>query len=249
MTRIRRGAWTLVLAALGTDLSFAQRLDLHWGLENTYAYYEVPNGRAEDEDLATKRPASKPRHYRAFAFADGSSEVRDPWLACIERVMTLWPTHASSGAAAPPGSSADAQREAFRVFLAKADPVCMGRFNKTAPRLYFDFTSDAAQEVVLERLEVTTLAFSEYRGGGFAEKEQGYDILLSHAKGTKLHYPEPRLVFKDHGRVTLRLWSDNFYPKQGWIAPMGEYTLDIRFVFSSAGKTLSVSTGPFKIDV
>ena len=43
--------------------------------------------------------------------------------------------------------------------------------------------------------------------------------------------------------------ADKFQPNVGWIAPMGGYTIDIRFVFSVAGKTVTVSTGPFKIDV
>jgi hypothetical protein len=47
----------------------------------------------------------------------------------------------------------------------------------------------------------------------------------------------------------LRFWSDNYYSNQGWIAPMGEYLIDIRFVFLMGGRTATVVTGPFKIDV
>jgi hypothetical protein len=245
--------WLAILgfAALASmaDTSMAQKVDMKWGLENTWSYYEPVQGRADDEDAAMHRPKSTARRYRTFAFAEAKREVLDPWLSCINWVERLWGVYQRSAPAPSAGAGADAARELFRAHLGREDPKCVGQLKKTAPRLYFDFTTDTAGQFVLERVEVTTLRFSEYRGGGFAEKEAWYDILLSHRKGVKPYFPEPRLVFKEHGRVTLRLWSDNFYPNVGWIAPMGEYTIDIRFVFSTAGKTVTVSTGPFKIDV
>lgn len=231
------------------DASIAQKIDMKWGLENTWSYYEPAQGRADDEDAATHRPKSTARRYRTFAFAEAKREVLDPWLACINGVERLWGVYQRNAQMPGAGAASDAARELFRAYLAREDPKCIGQLKKTAPRLYFDFTTDTIAQYVLERVEVTTLSFSEYRGGGFAEKEAWYDILLSHRKGVKPYFPEPRLVFKEHGRVTLRLWSDNFYPNVGWIAPMGEYTIDIRFVFSTAGNTVTVSTGPFKIDV
>lgn len=244
---------TLSFAALAsmTDASMAQKVDMKWGLENTYSYYEIKNGRAEDEDLATHRPNSTAQRYRAFAFAEGSTEIREPWLACISDIGRLWDKFQRQDKASAPGTTAavDDSRAQFRAYLVRENPNCIGRMMKTAPRLYFDFTSDIDRQFVLERVEVTTLSFAEYRGGGFAEQEAWYDILLSHQMGVKFYFPEPRLVFKEHGRVTLRLWSDNFYPEVGWISPMGEYTIDIRFVFSMGEKTVTVSTGPFKIDV
>jgi hypothetical protein len=170
-------------------------------------------------------------------------------LACLSGFERLWDKYRRSAPTPGAHAATDAARDRFRAYLASEDPKCVGQLKKTAPRLYFDFTADTAAQFVLERVEVTTLKFSEYRGGGFAEKEAWYDILLSHREGVRAYFPEPRLVFKEHGRVTLRLWSDNFYPSVGWIAPMGEYTIDIRFVFSTADKTVTVSTGPFKIDV
>jgi len=242
---------TLCFAALASmaDASVAQTVNMKWGLENTWSYYEPPQGRAEDEDAATHPPTSEARRYRAFAFAEGSTEVREPWLACINGIMRLWDRYQRSAPTPDAGSAAADGRDRFREYIAREDPTCVGQLKKTAPRLYFDFTSDTAEQFVLERVEVTTLRFSEYMGGGFAEKEAWYDILVSHREGVKAYFPEPRLVFKEHGRVTLRLWSDNFYPNVGWIAPMGEYTIDIRFLFSTAGKIVTVSTGPFKIDI
>jgi hypothetical protein len=86
-------------------------------------------------------------------------------------------------------------------------------------------------------------------GGGFFKEQAGYDIVLSHKPGKKIIKIEKKLVFSDVGRIQLRFWSDNYYPKQGWIAPMGEYLIDIEFVFSVSGETERVSTGQFKIDV
>ena len=79
--------------------------------------------------------------------------------------------------------------------------------------------------------------------------EAWYDILLSHKKGVKRYGVEPRLVFPGTGRVQLRLWSDNFYPAMGWMAPMGEYKIDIRFLFTAGGRAMKIAAGPFKIDV
>jgi hypothetical protein len=231
------------------DASLAQKIDMRWGLENTWSYYEPAQGRAEDEDAATHSPKSTTARYRTFAFAEGKAEVLEPFLTCLNEFMRLWDQYRRSAPAPSAGTTADFARDQFRSFVACEDPKCIGQLKRTAPRLYFDFTADTAEQFVLERVEVTTLKFSEYRGGGFAEKEAWYDILLSHRKGVKSYFPEPRLVFKEHGRVTLRLWSDNFYPDVGWIAPMGEYTIDIRFVFATMGKTVTVNTGPFKIDV
>lgn len=240
----------LCFAALASvaDAAMAQKVEMKWGLENTWSYKEEPQGRAQDEDLATRRPNSKAQRYRAFAFKERHAEVLQPWLECINRIMRLWDNYQGKAPAVGAPLVA-AGPDPFRHYLAREDPSCVAQLKKTAPRLYFDFTTDTPGQLVLERVEVTTLEFSEYRGGGFAEKEAWYDILLSHRKGVKRYVPEPRLVFKEHGRVTLRLWSDNFYPHMGWIAPMGEYTIDIRFVFSVAGKSVTVTTRPFKIDV
>ena len=58
-----------------------------------------------------------------------------------------------------------------------------------------------------------------------------------------------RLIFSGSGRCELRFWSDNFYENQGWIAPMGEYMIEIRFIFSAGDEEIIVSTGSFKIDI
>ncbi len=54
---------TLGFAAIAsmTDASIAQKVDMKWGLENTWSYYELVQGRADDEDAATHRPKSTAR--------------------------------------------------------------------------------------------------------------------------------------------------------------------------------------------
>lgn len=76
--------------------------------------------------------------------------------------------------------------------------------------------------------------------------EAWYDILLSHKKGVKRYGVEPRLVFPGTGRVQLRLWSDNFYPAMGWMAPMGEHKIDIRFLFTAGGPSHEDRGRPFQ---
>jgi len=233
----------LAVLAFAPEVTIAQSLNMVWGLENTYSYYE----KKEWQPNLTDNAPATPERYRYFAFAEGSREVLEPWLECVNRVMNLWkdfkPTQPIPGAGIKP------TREEFVEYVAQKDPGCIGRFNRTAPVLYFDFTASTDKQFVLERIEITTLSFSEYKGGGFAERQAGYDILLSHSEGMKTYLPEPRLVFKEHGRVTLRFWSDNFYPDHAWVAPMGEYTIEIEFVFTTEGKTVTASTGPFKIEV
>lgn len=238
--------WAVGLSILGGP-AFAQGLDLRWGLDNTWSYFEPPAGRSESEDASYRPRDPKARRYRAFEFKEADPGVRQPWLECIDLAMRKYKDYERGAPKPPPG---DDPREHYMRYLRANEPACIGQFKKTAPRLYFDFTSPGADEVVLDRVEVTTIRFSEYKGGGFAEREAWYDILLSHKPGTKTYRPEPRLVFTGHGRVVLRLWSDNFYPPPAaWVAPMGEYTLDIAFVFTTHGRTVTVRTGAFKIDV
>jgi hypothetical protein len=241
-------ALALALAA-GPGSGRAERLDLQWGLENTWSYREEQPGRTDDVASIGRAGGAGARRYRTFAFNEGMAEVREPWLACIDAVMGLWGPYLEALPAAARGDRSDAARRAFQAHVRERDPGCVAQFRKTAPQLYFDFVADDAAQWVLEQVEVTTLGFSEYKGGGFAEGEAGYDLVLAHRAGLKTYRPEPRLVFKERGRLRLRLWSDNVYPNVGWIAPMGEYTLDIAFVFSVQGRRVTVRTGAFKIDV
>ena len=92
------------------------------------------------------------------------------------------------------------------------------------------------------------MAFEEYSGGGFFDRESWYEIELAHLPGRRVVRVDRRLRFTASGRTELRFWSDNFYPAAG-ITPMGCYTLRLTFYFTASGGAVSVSTGTFKMDV
>lgn len=233
------GSCALLLVAAAAN---AQDISLRWGLENAWSYRETT--RKLDED-ATVGTGGKQNTYRTFAF-NNAPQVVDTMLQCFGRHFTLWEKfNKTQDVSGPP----DARRRAFDQYKASEDPTCDQHAKKQAPVLYFDFVANTKDEFVLEAIEITTLRFSEYKGGGFAKDEVWYDITLSHKEGRKRYDVSKRLVFSGTGRCVLRFWSDNFYENQGWIAPMGEYLIDIKFIFSSAGKQKVISTGAFKIDV
>jgi hypothetical protein len=228
----------------------AQQLSMTWGLENTWSYYETK--RTVEQDAAWK-PESGGKAYRTFAFK-ATSEVLKLMGECGQRHFEVWDAYQAAltkrEISPPPNGGPDSERRAFLAYAAQQDPLCVKHAEKQAPALYFDFVADStSNEYVLQRIVITTLRFSEVKAGGFAKEQAGYDIVLSHKEGTKVIEVEKKLVFSGHGRIILRFWSDNFYPKQGWITGKGEYMIDILFVFSVAGRTVSVTTGPFKVDV
>lgn len=225
----------VALAPLATQ---AQALSMKWGLESTRSYRETE--RTLDEDGAVRSERAGKR-YRTFAFNERDKAVLEPMLKCLQRHEQLWAQYRKAHAK-------PVQAE-FEQWKAEQDPACDQHAKQQAPVLYFDFVATSQDALVLEAIEIQTVRFSEYRGGGFFRQEAWYDIVLRHDKGTKRYDVSKRLAFTGTGRCELRLWSDNVYPQQGWIAPQGEYLIDIRFVFTSAGKPVSVSTGPFKIDV
>ena len=174
---------------------------MKWGLENTWSYYEERQGRPDyDRDGL---PKARNDAIPGVCLRRRQERSCVPWLSCIDGIKQLWNRYQRKAPTPGIGANADAGRNQFREYIALEDPKCIGQLKKTAPRLYFDFTTDTTEQFVLERVEVRTLSFSEYKGGGFAEKEAWYDILLSHREGLRSYIPEPRLVFKEHGRVTL----------------------------------------------
>jgi len=235
---------TIVAIIVLTPLpAIAENLSLTWGLENTLSYKETSRTYQEDGAYHLK---TKGKRYRTFAF-NNNPEVIDPMLKCFDRHFVLWAQYKNEIVRRE--GSAKPDRRDFEKFKLERDPTCDQHAKKQAPVLYFDFVASSSDQFVLEAIEVTTLQFSEYKGGGFFKEDAWYDIVLSHNKGTKRYDVAKRLVFSGHGRCELRFWSDNYYAGQGWISPMGEYMINIKFIFSAGGKQISVSTGPFKIDV
>jgi hypothetical protein len=139
-------------------------------------------------------------------------------------------------------------QDAYANEIRKHDLYLTGQINRVAPQLYFDFTTDSGAQYVLDAINIRTLAFEEYRGGGWFNGEGQYHIRLRHMPGTHSYSPSKRLRFTSSGRVVLRFFSDNWYQTVG-LTPQGCYTIDITFVFSANGKNETVSTGAFKIDV
>lgn len=139
-------------------------------------------------------------------------------------------------------------REEFFEYVRVVDNFYPGATKRLAPSLYFDFIGVQQKEYVLEAIEVETLDFDEYSGGGFYDKESWYDILISPTVGVKRYDVSKKLRFNGSGRTQLRLFSDNYYPLAG-LTPMGCFMLDIKFIFFVDGKRESISTGAFKVDL
>lgn len=241
----------LLLLVLPTMLQ-AQHLSMRWGLENVWSYHEPAKGRTFNQDAAYK-PAPAGKTYRTFEFIEGKKDVDEPRFSCLERHFQVWEAYkkAIKEGKIPTGGEfdSDSARRSFAAYRTRMDPLCVAHADKQAPVLYFDFLADSPQEYNLRHIEITTLRFSEYRAGGFAREQAGYDIVLSHNEGKKIVNVEKTLAFSGHGRIELRFWSDNYYPQQGWITGPGEYLIDVRFVFWVAGRTVDVATGPFKMDL
>ena len=233
----------VVIVGLLPCIAIADDLVMTWGLQNTWSYHESRRGYQED---AAYHPEEQGEKYRTFGFSN-AQDVLPPMFKCFERHFELWKQYQyiiknRDGSPKP-------DRKDFERFKSEQDPTCDQHAKKQAPVLYFDFVASSSDQYVLEAIEVTTIRFSEYRGGGFSAGQAWYDITLQHKEGTKRYDVAKRLVFSGHGRCELRFWSDNYFDTQGWIAPMGEYLIDIRFLFSTGGRSISVSTGQFKMDV
>lgn len=229
--------------------ALAEPPKLKWGLESTHYYSEAPVNPSQNLLLAKrnkKRNLSPPPPIPSRAFAFKSQDAfKDGLDRCLNNHFAALRDYEGSLHGAPPVQADFVSRRTAR------DPYCVMFSRLTAPMLYFDLTAKDERQYVLEEIVVDTFSFNEYAGGGFVEKEASYDIVVAHQVGRKA-YPigeVPSLAFKNTGRVTLRLWSDNYYPAQGWIAPMGNFLISITFRFRAAGRIEEVSTGPFSIDI
>jgi hypothetical protein len=211
---------------------------MSWGLENEFAYKE--DERTIGQNLTT-RPPPQGKPYSAFAFQEKNPAVREPYLNCIGTYERLWAEYRKI--------SKQVSRQGFAEFRKSHDVFCPVKLRELAPKLYFDFVGHSKVTYTLEEIRIETLDFTEYRGGGFVEGESAYDLVLSPLKGVKTYRVGKKLNFTHHGRTVLTFWSGNEYPEQGWAAPMGEYLIDIEFVFVVDGERVSVRTGPFKMDV
>jgi hypothetical protein len=246
---MKRELWFMGLSAAfwlaSADTSHA--VTLRWGLESRYHIESNESNRsgAIRDWPEARRIFSRQRTVRVFSAKPPTGQL----MQCFSRHFEAWEAYRKQQESQSTDEHVRSPRERFTSYKQQNDPACSQFAKEIAPQLYFDFTADTNDNYVLERIEITTLAFGEYKGGGFFEREAWYDILLSHIPGTKGYDVDKRLTFQRTGRVVLRFWSDNFYPNVGWMAPMGAYILNIKFIFTANGRTVSVSTGPFMIDV
>ena len=230
----------IILVLLVADVS-AESANFHvkWGLERPYFYSELK---------ATKRqnagwwpPVENGEAlYRYFTIKEHDSTFWRKAEPLFSRHHKLWDKYRTL--------QKNPNREDYLRFARARDPFFAGSIKEMAPVLFFDFIGIGAKEYVLEAIEVNTVGFEEYAGGGFFDKAAWYDIILSTKVGIKRYQVDKKLRFNGSGRSELRFWSDNYYPTMG-MAPMGCFTIDITFYFLVDGKRESLSTGVFKIDV
>jgi hypothetical protein len=224
----------MVQGAIAND-----RLVIKGGLEKPEFYSEMQATQRQNAGWWPPRKKGE-KLYRYFTVKEHDGTYEDRARPLFQRHSTLWASYRKQ---APKPS-----QEGYLQFVNDQDPFFAGSVKALAPVLYFDFIGSSGKEYVLEAVEVRIVAFEEYAGGGFFTKEAWYDITLRHQPGAKRYEVEKKLQFVGSGRAELRFWSDNYYPSMG-MAPMGCYTIEIVFHFRVDGKSSSVSTGIFKIDV
>ncbi len=214
------------------------KLKLDWGLESTQYFQEVLVPRGYSSAIRAEAKEGE-KLYRFF-------KVNDAYDRNIIDVFTrhrnVWDLYVETLAE---GEKPD--RMDFIAYAKSNDPFYLGRVESMAPVLYFDFVGNS-QEYVLESIEINTIDFEEYMGGGFFLNTAWYDIELKHQIGKHTYPVNKKLKFNGSGRAELRFWSDNYYENMG-MSPMGCYLIKIKFNFTSNGKLISVETEPFKIDV
>ena len=218
-------------------------LTLRWGLEGPSFYHETeaaPNQDAANWSEAEPN-ATKYRYLTVMPTNGGPDEHYLQTSRHVERYLRLFDGFTREN---PQGT----HQSELAAYVREQDPQLADTSRDLAPRLYFDFIGVGVREYVLVTVEARTLDFSEYAGGGFIDREAPYDITLGHNPGVVRKEISEKLRFRGTGRTVLTLFSDNFYPNSG-LTPMGCYTVELQFRFLADGKPLTVSTGPFKIDV
>ena len=228
----------IVLLVIANSVS-AQQLTVRWGLDTPSNYYEEKLATERQNTADWSQANEDDKKFRYFTIVEPT--YTNAISPLFDRTREWYNRHRLRGAAAT--------RRAFSSYLRAQDPYLVNRFRSLAPRLFFDFMGSALTQYVLTDIVVEVLDFSEYRGGGFADDEYSYDIVLVPEPGTYRYEIDRRLRFNGSGRMELTFFSDNFYPTMG-LCPMGAYMIDVTFKFLANGtKSIKVATGPFKIDV
>lgn len=228
----------LLLTVIPTFVYCQDSLVLKWGLESTRYFEEMQVGKAYNS--AIRIPAEEgDTLYRFFTTNQKYEKVI---MTIFARHNKLWDLYRESI-----GKESEPDKKDFISYARREDPYYLGLTKEMAPVLYFDFIG-VSKEYVLESIEIETIDFGEYMGGGFYQKNAWYDIELKHELGKHKYDVDKKLRFVGSGRAELRFWSDNYYKYMG-MSPMGCYVINIKFNFICDGSNISVQTNPFKIDV
>ena len=235
--------WTipsvLILTVVLANSVSAQQLRVRWGLDAPTDYYEEKLATARQNAADWSHTNEDEETFRYFTIVEPAHTNA---VSPLNIRLVEWYDQR-------PERGADATRHAFLTYVRAHDPYLVDRFRSLAPRLFFDFVGSVHTQYVLTDIIVEVLDFSEYRGGGFADDEYSYHIMLVPEPGTYRYEIDRRLRFTGSGRAELTFFSDNFYSTVG-LSPMGAYMIDITFIFLANGaNSVEVVTGPFKIDV
>ncbi len=227
----------LVLCVFSQLDVLSQELLLEMGLDSGSFYMETTAMR--NETSAMRLPSKDTTKYRFFKPDDLHEKVQ---YQLGLRHNSLWAGYSSSY------ETDERSREGYMKYARERDEYFITFANLLAPTLYFDFFGESGKEYILLYIIVKTIRYDEYRGGGFSNNEAWYDIELRSKKGTKRYPIDKKLRFTGSGRVELRFWNDKFYKSVGQ-SPIGNYFIELTFVYLSNSKKIKVKTEPFKLDV
>ena len=179
-------------------VSYGQNsLIVKWGLESTHYFKEIQKSKKY-----IFQPEEGDSLYRFFTV---KQNYGDMIVTVFARHGKLWDIYLQSI-----GEDSESDRDDFNIFAESEDPYYLGLTETMAPVLYFDFIG-LDKEYVLETIEIETIDFAEYKGGGFYQNNAWYDIELKHEIGTYIYNVNKKLRFVGSGRTKLRFWSDNYY--------------------------------------
>jgi hypothetical protein len=119
--------------------------------------------------------------------------------------------------------------------------------NILSPELASTFMSDSKDSLHLEAILIKTFQFNVYPGGGFCGESYWKDLVLSHRFGSKKYELKNLFSFLKIDTLNLRFFTDYFFRNVG-SAPIGNYLIQIQFVFLRNGKKETASTEIFKMD-
>ena len=229
---------SILLLLLASNVA-AQQLSVRWGLDGPTEYYAERPALRVHGDIEQMESTALVPSLRYFATIEPAHN--DAIFPLSVRTSNVYAEYVQDG-----GSPL---ADDFLAYLRETDRYTIDRFRMLAPRLYFDFTGHSQIQYILEGITVEVFQFEEYAGGGFADLEYAYDLVLVPRPGRYYYSIDRRLRFTGSGRTTLTFFSDNFYPSGG-LSPMGLYEVNLIFKFLSNGNAyIEVETGPFRIDV